>query len=78
MLFSPRHCKDVKYSQESLTAELDKLMAEKEESQQRIQDLEEEIKILNDRDNGANMELERRVFQRYRSNICPVYLVPWA
>lgn len=49
----------MKYSQESLTAELGKLMAEKEERQQRIQDLEEEIKILNDRDKGGNMELER-------------------
>lgn len=61
----------MKYSQESLTAELSKLMAEKEESQQRIQDLEEEIKILNDRDKGGNMELERRVFESYRSNVCP-------
>ncbi|KAM3621171.1 uncharacterized protein V6R79_007252 [Siganus canaliculatus] len=51
--------KDVKYSQENLTCELSKLMTEKTESQQRIKDLEEDIRILNNRDRDGNMELER-------------------
>ncbi|KAM9361864.1 calcium-binding and coiled-coil domain-containing protein 1-like [Symphorus nematophorus] len=51
--------KDVKYSQESLTYELSKLMAEKAESQQRIKELEEDIKVLNDREKEGNSEMER-------------------
>ncbi|XP_044078791.1 calcium-binding and coiled-coil domain-containing protein 1-like isoform X2 [Siniperca chuatsi] len=50
---------NVKYSQENLTSELSKLMAEKAESQQRIKELEEDIKVLNDREKEENMELER-------------------
>lgn len=53
----------MKYSQENLSSELTKLMAEKTESQQFIKDLEEDIKVLNDRDKEGNMELERRVFE---------------
>lgn len=53
----------MKYSQENLTSELSKLMAENAESQQRIKDLEEEIKGLNDREKEENGELERQVFE---------------
>ena len=61
----------MKYSQENLTSELSKLMAENAESQQRIKDLEEEIKGLNDREKEENGELERQVFETYASfNIC--------
>lgn len=46
-------------------------MDEKAESQQRIKDLEEDIKVLNDREKEGNMELERQVFETYASlNIC--------
>ncbi|XP_034085341.1 calcium-binding and coiled-coil domain-containing protein 1b [Gymnodraco acuticeps] len=51
--------KNVKYSQENLTSELSKLMVEKDESEQRIQELEEDIKVLNDRETEENSELER-------------------
>ncbi|GAA6215695.1 calcium-binding and coiled-coil domain-containing protein 1-like [Lates japonicus] len=51
--------KDVKYSQENLTFELSKLMADKAESQQQIKDLEDDIKVLTDREKEGNMELER-------------------
>ncbi|XP_019132265.2 calcium-binding and coiled-coil domain-containing protein 1-like isoform X3 [Larimichthys crocea] len=51
--------KDVKYNQESLTSELSKHLAEKEESQQRIKDLEEDIKVLNDRKKEGDVEVER-------------------
>ncbi|XP_074488734.1 calcium-binding and coiled-coil domain-containing protein 1-like isoform X1 [Sebastes fasciatus] len=51
--------KNVKYSQENLTSELSKLMAEKDESLHRIRDLEEDIKVLNDREKDENVELER-------------------
>ncbi|XP_041815154.1 calcium-binding and coiled-coil domain-containing protein 1-like [Chelmon rostratus] len=51
--------KDVKNSQENLTSELSNLLTEKAESQQRIQDLEENIKVRNDREKEGNMELER-------------------
>ncbi|XP_068171079.1 calcium-binding and coiled-coil domain-containing protein 1b isoform X2 [Antennarius striatus] len=44
--------KDVKYSEENLTCELSKLMAEKIENLQQIRD-------LNDRENEGNIELER-------------------
>lgn len=61
----------MKYSQENLTSELSKLMAEKAESQQRIKDLEEDIKVLNDREKEGNMELERQVFETDANvNIC--------
>lgn len=49
----------MKYSQVSLTSELSKLMAEKDESQQKIKDLEDDIKILTDRGKEENSELER-------------------
>ncbi|KAF3856483.1 hypothetical protein F7725_017206, partial [Dissostichus mawsoni] len=52
--------KNVKYSQENLTSELSKLMVEKDESEQRIQELEEDIKVLNDREKEENSELERQ------------------
>ncbi len=42
-------------------------MAEKAEAQQRIRDLEEDIKVLNDREKEGNMELERQVFETYPS-----------
>ncbi|XP_040889904.1 calcium-binding and coiled-coil domain-containing protein 1-like [Toxotes jaculatrix] len=51
--------KDVKYSQESLTSELSKLMADKAESQQQIRDLEDDVKVLTDREKEGNTELER-------------------
>ncbi|XP_062419973.1 calcium-binding and coiled-coil domain-containing protein 1-like isoform X2 [Pungitius pungitius] len=50
---------NVKYSQENLTFELSKLMAEKAESQQRVRDLEENIKVLNDRKREEHSDLER-------------------
>ncbi|XP_029991111.1 calcium-binding and coiled-coil domain-containing protein 1-like [Sphaeramia orbicularis] len=53
-----RH-KDVKYSEESLTCELTKILAEKTESHQQIKDLEEDIKVLTEREKERNMELER-------------------
>ncbi|KAG7218457.1 hypothetical protein INR49_020364 [Caranx melampygus] len=52
--------KDVKYSQESLTCELSKLMAEKVQSEQRIKDLEDDVKVLTDRETEGNTELERQ------------------
>ncbi|XP_071349889.1 calcium-binding and coiled-coil domain-containing protein 1b isoform X1 [Trachinotus anak] len=51
--------KDVKYSQENLTSELSKLMADKAQSEQRIKDLEDDVKVLTDREKEGNMELER-------------------
>lgn len=61
----------MKYSQENLTFELSKLMADKAESQQRIKDLEDDIKVLTDREKEGNMELERQVFKTHASsNIC--------
>lgn len=57
----------MKYSQESLTSELSKHLAEKAESQQRIEDLEEDIKVLNERKKEGNMELERQVCGSYGS-----------
>ncbi|XP_042355983.1 calcium-binding and coiled-coil domain-containing protein 1-like isoform X2 [Plectropomus leopardus] len=51
--------KNVKYSQENLTSELTKLLAEKAESQQRIKELEEDIKVLNDMEREENGDLER-------------------
>lgn len=61
----------MKYSQENLTSELSKLMAEKAEGQQRIEELEEDIKVLNDREKEGNMELERQAFETYPSlDIC--------
>ncbi|XP_054472518.1 calcium-binding and coiled-coil domain-containing protein 1-like [Anoplopoma fimbria] len=56
--------KNVKYSQDNLTYELSKLMDEKAESQQRIKDLEEDIKVLNDmkkEENGDLQSLKERV-----------------
>ncbi|KAK9529161.1 hypothetical protein VZT92_013274 [Zoarces viviparus] len=50
---------NVKYSQEHLTLELSKLMAEKDESQQRIKDLEEDIEVLKDTKKEENGDLER-------------------
>ncbi|XP_040060082.2 calcium-binding and coiled-coil domain-containing protein 1 isoform X1 [Gasterosteus aculeatus] len=52
-------CLNVKYSQENLTYELSRLMAEKAESQERVRDLEETIKVLNDRKKEENSDLER-------------------
>ncbi|XP_041834244.1 calcium-binding and coiled-coil domain-containing protein 1-like isoform X2 [Melanotaenia boesemani] len=51
--------KDVKYNQENLTSELSKLVAEKTENQEQIKDLEDDIKVLTDREKEANNELER-------------------
>lgn len=67
----------MKYSQENLTSELSKLMAEKAESQQRIKDLEEDIKILTDREKEENGDLERQVLEIYLSlNICLSIFIP--
>lgn len=59
------HCslfsKDVKYSQESLSCELSKLTAEKLQSEQRVKDLEDDVKVLTDRETEGSMELERQV-----------------
>ncbi|XP_061584572.1 calcium-binding and coiled-coil domain-containing protein 1b [Cololabis saira] len=51
--------KDVKYGQEGLASELKNLVAEKEENQQQITDLEGKIKILAEKEMAANTELER-------------------
>ncbi|XP_062255731.1 calcium-binding and coiled-coil domain-containing protein 1b isoform X5 [Platichthys flesus] len=51
--------KDARYSQENLTSELSKLVTDKSETEQRIRDLEEEVKALTERENEANMETER-------------------
>ncbi|XP_059185792.1 calcium-binding and coiled-coil domain-containing protein 1-like [Centropristis striata] len=51
--------KNVKYSQENLTSELNNIMAEKADNEQRIKDLEEDIKLLNEREKEENGELER-------------------
>ncbi|XP_029947797.1 calcium-binding and coiled-coil domain-containing protein 1-like [Salarias fasciatus] len=51
--------KDVKYSQENLTAELCKLRSEKTESHQQIRDLEGNIMVLTERELERNQELER-------------------
>ncbi|XP_068576260.1 calcium-binding and coiled-coil domain-containing protein 1b [Cebidichthys violaceus] len=51
--------KNVKYSQEHLTLELSKLVAEKDENQQRIKDLEGDIVVLNDTKKEENGDLER-------------------
>ncbi|XP_026202655.1 calcium-binding and coiled-coil domain-containing protein 1b isoform X2 [Anabas testudineus] len=51
--------KDVKYSQESLSSELRNLMAEKAESQQRIKRLENDVKLLTDREKEGNLDLDR-------------------
>ncbi|XP_039971920.1 calcium-binding and coiled-coil domain-containing protein 1-like [Xiphias gladius] len=50
---------NVKYSQETLTSEWCKLKADKAESQQRIKDLEDDVKVLSDREKDGNVELER-------------------
>ncbi|XP_023180526.1 calcium-binding and coiled-coil domain-containing protein 1-like isoform X1 [Xiphophorus maculatus] len=50
---------DVKYSQEIQGSELRKLVAEKGENQQQVQDLRGEVKVLADREEQANMELQR-------------------
>ncbi|KAL7407589.1 hypothetical protein ABVT39_010589 [Epinephelus coioides] len=51
--------KNVKYSQENLTSELSKLMAEKAECQQRNKELEEDLKALKEREKEENGDLER-------------------
>ncbi|XP_053171474.1 calcium-binding and coiled-coil domain-containing protein 1b [Scomber japonicus] len=50
---------DVKYSQENLNSELTKVLDEKAENQQRIKDLEDNIKVLTDREIEKIDELER-------------------
>lgn len=60
------------YSHENLTSELNKLMAERAECQQRIRDLEELNIALNDREKKGNIELERQ--EAYTDfNICIIY-----
>ncbi|XP_034441770.1 calcium-binding and coiled-coil domain-containing protein 1-like isoform X2 [Hippoglossus hippoglossus] len=51
--------KDARYSQENLTSELTKLVTDKSETEQRIRDLEEDVKAQTERKNEANMEVER-------------------
>ncbi|MED6289205.1 hypothetical protein CHARACLAT_000350 [Characodon lateralis] len=51
---------DVKYSQELQSSELRKLVAEKAENQQQVQDLKDEIKVLSDREEQVIMELQRK------------------
>ncbi|XP_034022646.1 calcium-binding and coiled-coil domain-containing protein 1-like isoform X2 [Thalassophryne amazonica] len=50
---------DVMYSQESLTSKMSNLLAEKEKSQQRIRELEDNIKVLTAREVEENTELQR-------------------
>ncbi|XP_067360399.1 calcium-binding and coiled-coil domain-containing protein 1b isoform X1 [Channa argus] len=50
---------DVKYSQEHMTSELGKLLTDKAENQQQIKGLENDIKLLTDREKERNMDLER-------------------
>ncbi|XP_053725153.1 calcium-binding and coiled-coil domain-containing protein 1b [Synchiropus splendidus] len=50
---------DVKFSQENLSSELSKLLAEKVDSQQRITDLEDDVRLLSDREEEQRVELER-------------------
>lgn len=49
----------MKYSEENLNSELSKLRGEKTENQQRVKDLEEDIKALTDGETEASKELER-------------------
>ncbi|CAK6955702.1 calcium-binding and coiled-coil domain-containing protein 1b [Scomber scombrus] len=49
----------VKYSQENLNSELTKVLDEKAENQQRIKELEDNIKVLTDREIKETDELER-------------------
>ncbi|KAM9859395.1 calcium-binding and coiled-coil domain-containing protein 1-like [Aulostomus maculatus] len=51
--------KDVTYSQENLNSELSKLLDERVENQQRIKELEDNLKLLTDREREENMEVER-------------------
>ncbi|KAM9759373.1 calcium-binding and coiled-coil domain-containing protein 1-like isoform 2-T3 [Menidia menidia] len=51
--------KDGTYSQENMSSELSKLLSEKAENQQQIQDLEKNVKALADKEIEANSELER-------------------
>ncbi|XP_077430559.1 calcium-binding and coiled-coil domain-containing protein 1-like [Vanacampus margaritifer] len=51
--------KDVKSSQENLNSELSQLTAEKVRSHQHTKDLEDEVKVLTDREKERNVELER-------------------
>ncbi|XP_054639806.1 calcium-binding and coiled-coil domain-containing protein 1b isoform X3 [Dunckerocampus dactyliophorus] len=50
---------DVTSSQQNLNTELNQLLEEKVQSQQRIKDLEEDIKALADREEERNTEMER-------------------
>lgn len=50
---------DVRYSEENLSSELSKLLAEKAAGQQQVRELQEDIKALTDRETQANKELER-------------------
>ncbi|XP_069011640.1 calcium-binding and coiled-coil domain-containing protein 1b isoform X2 [Embiotoca jacksoni] len=63
-----RH-QDVKYSEENLTSELSKLLDEKVESQRRIRDLEDDFKLLADREREENNEVER-LKERVRKMSC--------
>lgn len=50
----------MKYSHESLTSELAKLVAEKSASQQQIQLLEEDVKLVTEREKDGALEVERQ------------------
>ncbi|XP_058488202.1 calcium-binding and coiled-coil domain-containing protein 1-like isoform X1 [Solea solea] len=50
---------DARCSQESLTSQRSKLMADRTECEQRIKDLEDEVKALTERKEEGNVELER-------------------
>uniref|UniRef100_A0A8C8DUX9 Calcium binding and coiled-coil domain 1b n=1 Tax=Oryzias sinensis TaxID=183150 RepID=A0A8C8DUX9_9TELE len=50
---------DGKCSQENLTSELNRLLAEKAENQLQIKDLEDKIRLLTDKETAACSELER-------------------
>uniref|UniRef100_A0A096M5V5 Calcium binding and coiled-coil domain 1b n=1 Tax=Poecilia formosa TaxID=48698 RepID=A0A096M5V5_POEFO len=52
--------------QEIQSSELRKLVAEKGESLQQVQDLRDEVKVLADREEQANMELQRQESEIYR------------
>ncbi|AWP02995.1 putative calcium-binding and coiled-coil domain-containing protein 1-like [Scophthalmus maximus] len=51
--------KNARYSQENLTCELSKLMTDKAESEQRITDLEDDVRVLTEREKDGAMEVER-------------------
>lgn len=64
----------MKYNEENLNSELSKLMAENAESQQRIKDLEDDIKVLTDKEEGEDNELGRQVFLYIQGSILSIFI----